>query len=147
MNILRDTVISIIRNKLCSRDVAGLSMSQFAITGSLSHGVNVVGGLTRSFKQTRQRNSIWHEVLDCYNNIMSAMGSQLTSVLFVWLTIKFIGVQENKALCDWPLCGELHRWAVNSPQKGQITWKMFPFDGVIMFIHPTSKCRLQCWLG
>ena len=25
-----------------------------------------------------------------------------------------------------------HRWAVNSPHKGPVTWKMFPFDDVIM---------------
>ena len=28
----------------------------------------------------------------------------------------------------------LHRWLVNSPHKGPVTWKMFPFDDVIM-IH------------
>ena len=28
---------------------------------------------------------------------------------------------------------EIHRWPVNSPRKGPITRKMFPFPGVIMF--------------
>ena len=28
--------------------------------------------------------------------------------------------------------GEIHRRPVNSPHKGPVTWKMFPFDGVIM---------------
>ena len=31
----------------------------------------------------------------------------------------------------WPLWG-IHRWPVNSPHKGPVTRKMFPFDDVIM---------------
>ena len=27
----------------------------------------------------------------------------------------------------------IHRWPVNSPHKGPVTWKMFPFDDFIMF--------------
>ena len=30
------------------------------------------------------------------------------------------------------LCAGIHRWSVNSPHKGPITRKMFPFDDVIM---------------
>ena len=26
-----------------------------------------------------------------------------------------------------------HQWPANSPHKGPVTWKMFPFDGVIMY--------------
>ena len=29
----------------------------------------------------------------------------------------------------------IHRWPVNSPHKGPVTLKMFPFDGVIMIIN------------
>ena len=28
------------------------------------------------------------------------------------------------------LCRGIHRWPVNSPHKGSVTWKMFPFDNV-----------------
>ena len=49
-----------------------------------------------------------------YNDvIMSAMVSQITS-----LTIAFV----------WGI----HRWPVDSPHKGPVTRKMFPFDDVIM---------------
>ena len=48
-------------------------------------------------------------------------------------------IKENsKASRHWPLCGEftgergIHRWPVNSPHKGPLTRKMFPFDDVIM---------------
>ena len=30
------------------------------------------------------------------------------------------------------LCAGIHRWPVNSPQRGPVTRKMFPFDDVIM---------------
>ena len=30
------------------------------------------------------------------------------------------------------LCEGIHRWPVNSPHKGSVTWKMFPFDDVMM---------------
>ena len=40
--------------------------------------------------------------------------------------------QENiKAQRHWPLWG-IHWLPVNSPHKGQVIWKMFPFDDVIM---------------
>ena len=38
-----------------------------------------------------------------------------------------------KGLRHWPLWG-IHRWSVNSPHKGPVTRKMFPFDDVIMKI-------------
>ena len=42
-------------------------------------------------------------------------------------------IKENiKAPGHWPLCGGIHRGPVNSPQKGPVTQKMFPFDDVIM---------------
>ena len=35
----------------------------------------------------------------------------------------------------------IHRWPVNSPHKGPVTRKMFPFDDVIMkFSHHSSTC-------
>ena len=50
-------------------------------------------------------------------------------------TQPFIQVQikENiKALPHWPLCGDFTDDLVNSLHKGPVTWKMFPFDDVIM---------------
>ena len=42
-------------------------------------------------------------------------------------------IKENtKAPRQWPLCEEIHRCPVNSPHKGPVTRKMFPFDDVIM---------------
>ena len=40
----------------------------------------------------------------------------------------------------------IHRWPVNSPQKGPATWKMFPFDDVIMHsIDHRCLCTEPAW--
>ena len=42
-------------------------------------------------------------------------------------------IKENiKAPRHWPLWWGIHRWPVNSPHKGPVTWKMLPFDDVIV---------------
>ena len=33
------------------------------------------------------------------------------------------------------------RWPVNSPHKGPVMWKMFPFDDVIMYMCPANERR------
>ena len=40
--------------------------------------------------------------------------------------------KEKPKLCGTALCGGIHRWPVNSPHKGPVTRKRFPFDDVIM---------------
>ena len=42
--------------------------------------------------------------------------------------------RKHQCSASWPLCGEFtcHRSPVNSPHKGSVTRKMFPFDDVIM---------------
>ena len=45
------------------------------------------------------------------------------------------------------LCAGIHRWPVNSPHKGPVTRKMFPFDDVI--ISRRGSCHtcgaFGCW--
>ena len=37
----------------------------------------------------------------------------------------------------------IHRWSVNSPHKGPVTWKMFPFDDVTMAkLNLRGPCEL-----
>ena len=55
---------------------------------------------------------------------MSSIVSHITSITI-------------KALRHWPLWGDILRWPVNSPHKGPVTRKMFPFDDIIM--HPIHR--------
>ena len=66
----------------------------------------------------------WH-----YNDvIMCAMASQITS-----LTI-YSGAEQRKHQSATPLAfvRGIHRWPMNSPHKWPVTWKMLPFDYVII---------------
>ena len=68
--------------------------------------------------------------------IISTMASEVTSITIVY-SIVYSGTEERKhqrsvslAFVRW-----INRWPVNSPHKGPITRKMFPFDDVIMLTN------------
>ena len=63
----------------------------------------------------------------CNDGIMSLMVSQITSLTIVYSTI-FQGTDERKHQSSASLAHSL----VNSPHKGPVTRKMFPFDDFIM---------------
>ena len=56
---------------------------------------------------------------------MGAMGSQITNLTIVYLTVY------SAALLTFLL--EIHRGPVNSPRKGPVMRKVFPFDEVNMW--------------
>ena len=66
--------------------------------------------------------------------IMSAIVSQITSLTIVCSTV-YPGADQNKHQSSASLAfvWGIHRGPVNSPHKWPVTWKMFPFDDVIMF--------------
>ena len=69
-----------------------------------------------------------------YNDvIMSAMASQITSLTLVYSSV-YSGVDQSKHQSSALLAfvRGIHRRPVNSPHKGPVTRKMFPFDDVIM---------------
>ena len=65
--------------------------------------------------------------------IMTTIASQITSLTVVYSTV-YSDVDQRKHQSSASLsfvCG-IHRDPVNSPHKGPVTRKMFPFDDVIM---------------
>ena len=52
------------------------------------------------------------------------------------------GKENIKAPRHWLFVRGIHRLPVDSPHKGPVTWKMFPFDDVI--IHRITKQKFQC---
>ena len=69
-----------------------------------------------------------------YNDvIMNVMASQITSLTIVCSTV-YSGTDQRKhqSSASQVFVGGIHRWPVNSPHKGPVTQKMFPFDDVIM---------------
>ena len=67
--------------------------------------------------------------------IMSAMASQITSLTIAY-SIVYQGADQRKHQnCEsLAFVRRIHQWPVNSPHKGPVTRKMFPFDDVIMHI-------------
>ena len=65
--------------------------------------------------------------------IMSAMASQITSVSIVYSAV-CLGADQRKHQSSASLAfvRGIHRWPVNSPRKGPVMRKMFPFDDIIM---------------
>ena len=67
--------------------------------------------------------------------IMSATAPQVTSLTIVCSTV-YSGVDQRKHQTSASLVfvTGIHRWSVNSPHKGPVTRKMFPFEDVIMLV-------------
>ena len=69
-----------------------------------------------------------------YNDvIMTTIASQITSLTIVYSTV-YSGADQSKHQSSASLAfvWGIHRGPVNSPHKGPVTRKMFPFDDVIM---------------
>ena len=77
---------------------------------------------------------------------MSAMASQITSLEIVYLTV-YTDTDQRKLQSSVSLAF-VRGIPVNSPHKGPVTRKMFPFDDVIMYdeamtANSTDACAIQ----
>ena len=70
-----------------------------------------------------------------YNDvIMSAMAAQITSLTIVYSIVYSDADQRiHQSSASLAFVRGIHRSPVNSPHKGPVTRKMFPFDDVIMY--------------
>ena len=65
--------------------------------------------------------------------IMSAMASQITGVSIVcWTVCSGVDQRKHQSSASLAFVRGFHRWPVDSPHKGLVTRKTFPFDDVIM---------------
>ena len=82
--------------------------------------------------------------------IMSATSSQITSLTIVYSTV-YSGADQRKhqSSTSLSLVRRIQWWPVNSPHKGPVTHKMFPFDDVIMDINQLpqneEKYKMRIW--
>ena len=84
-----------------------------------------------------------------YNDvIMSAMAFQFTSLTIVYSTAYSRRIKETSRLRVTDLCGGIHRWPLNSPHKGPVTRKIFPFDDSIEktsnWYHASESMLIDC---
>ena len=78
---------------------------------------------------------------------MSTMASQIAGVWIVYSTVCSCGDQrKHQRSASLAFVRGIDRWPVNSPHKGPVTQKMFPFDDVIMERDWVAKSCDQCAL-
>ena len=88
----------------------------------------------------RQKGSMPVHLLHYSDVIMSPMASHITSLTIVNSTNYSAADQrKHQSSASLAFVRGIHRWPVNSPSQRPVTWKMFPFDDVIIiYFHPMS---------
>ena len=82
--------------------------------------------------------------LRCSNVIMSAMVSQIAGVSMVcWTVCSGADQRELQSSASLAFVRGIHCWPVNSPHKGPVTRKMFPFDDVINKHGGGVQCQIN----
>ena len=79
---------------------------------------------------------------------MSAMASQITSLTIVY-SIVYSGADQIKHQSSASLAfvSGIHRWPVNSPHKGSVMRKMFPFDDHVYHLPDRITYIASHWLA
>ena len=79
----------------------------------------------------------WHSTLQFLNTIFhysDVIMSAITGVTSVYSTVCSRPDQrKHQSSASLAVVRGIHRWPVNSPHKGAMSRKMFPFDDVIMY--------------
>ena len=88
-----------------------------------------------------------YQIRHCSDVIMGTVATQITSQpasrLFSQPFIQAQIKENTKVPRNWPFVRGIHRWPVNSPHKGPVTRKLFPFDDVIMGTFSKREMHLS----
>ena len=75
---------------------------------------------------------------------MSMVASQITGVLTVYSMVCSVADQrKHQSSTSLAFLRGIHQWPMNSPHKGPVTRKMFPFDDIIM--NKDFSCYPPLW--
>ena len=87
---------------------------------------------------------LWFMFCHYSDVIMGRIASQITSLASVYSTV-YSGEDQRKHQSSASLAfvRGIHRRLVNSPHKGPVTRKMFPFDDVIMLSYCSGVCNIM----
>ena len=98
-------------------------------------------GLSMRWAELNQHQIGGYVLAHYINVIIGAMTSEITSLTFVFSTV-YSGANQRKHQRSPSLAfvRGIHWWPVNSPHKGPVTGKMFPFADVIMNCTHTNLC-------
>ena len=95
---------------------------------------------------TRSCQSFWMTSFH-YNDVMtSAIAYQINGLTIVYSTVYSDADQrKHQSSVSLAFVRGIHRWPVNSPHKGPVTRKVFPFDPVIMGMVNTRLTSWETW--
>ena len=80
-----------------------------------------------------KRNVTWSVIIQYSDLIMSAMASQITGdSIICWAVCSGAHQRKHQSSTSLAFVRGIHWWLVDSPHIRPVTWKMFPFDDVIM---------------
>ena len=86
---------------------------------------------------TGQGHGAWWHYSDV---ILGAMMSQITSLVIVyWTVYSDTHQRKHQSSASLAFVWGIHRWPVNSPHKGSVTWKMLLFDDDVIMINTFVK--------
>ena len=75
---------------------------------------------------------------------MGTMASQITSLTIVYSAVySDVDQRKHQSSASLAFVRGIHRSPVNSPHKGPVTRKMFPFDDVILKPEEANVCQKQ----
>ena len=118
--VLQKTVLGLNNNS----DLSVVAAQQLA-SGCTSRSMSVI-----SHTERRRLNAVVFHYDDV---IMSAMASQITSLMIVYSTVYSDADQrKHQSSASLAFVRGIHRWPVNSPHKWPVTRKMLSFHDVIV---------------
>ena len=87
--------------------------------------------------------NLWH-----YNDvIMRAIAFQITSLTIVYSTVySDVDQRKHQRSASLVFVRGIHRLPLNSPHKGPVTRKMFPFDDVITGVDYKADVETRAWM-
>ena len=96
---------------------------------------HVITGMMQTDFNHKPIKHLWNGPLiqHCSDDIMSTMASQITSLMIVCSTFySNTNQRKHQSSASLAFVWGIHRSPVNSPHKGPVMQKMFPFDDIIM---------------
>ena len=110
-----------------------------------------LGMLNDVIQSTKVKWNQWKKLRNLEENyysdiIMGALPSQITSLMIVYSIVYWDAHQRrHQSSVSLAFVWGIHQGPVNSPHKWPVTWKMFPFDDVIMLVQLFSQHCACYW--
>ena len=78
--------------------------------------------------------------------IMGSMAFQIAGVSIFLNVCSGADQRKHQSSASLLFVRGIHRWPVDSPRKGLVTRKLFPFDDVIMYLLADTQQNDLCWI-